>query len=624
MTNKPAEKAARPRLNTTMGWALSRAAAGCSSGPDGNLADGRPQQRRHGSESLVMESSISNPRDSLGDFSPSVMKELKKMIKEEVAQVAQVVHLKNSEADTPANTPRPSSVSSQKSIFTPSYPAPPPSVVEARSSFKASSPRDQSPGATHAKTAPNTTVPAGQSTPPANSQPKTVRFQSMDSSTTHCQPCTGARSESVSPTAPAVAARVELSSVDKAWGMLFDSEGYSTQRLNSVLRGLANFMVVSGLPDDRLLRLTSFQIAEFGYPETLVVTPDKMLTLYTRYKIEPEKFPYEDIFEARSENALKRIEFLYQDLECPYHLIQAAPRSHPNVPGLTPAGFAKWMVSNILAYPDAEAKRLHAIVSALPVNVDGPLQDGKPERLPRQLSRHLLPGTHDNKVRKILNEAVWDCLEDSTPPLPPTTRTAVAGPSPSQNLARAPEANTHSTRRPSSGGGNPRRPGPVLHRKTYDRGGGSPRRLEPHSARLSRTSSDADASLPRHRDLPNSSVGRLSTVPERQRSPAPANRHNASLPAIPQHHIGSPSPLSQPPSAYDERGSDADYGVYPGHRDGHGSRDESPRSPDIGRRGGAGASVGQGPMREELYVRKGSSGGMVSSIDVGSHHRSSR
>ncbi|KAK1972170.1 hypothetical protein LY78DRAFT_698834 [Colletotrichum sublineola] len=518
MTNKPAEKAARPRLNTTMGWALSRAAAGCSSGPDGNLADGRPQQRRHGSESLVMESSISNPRDSLGDFSPSVMKELKKMIKEEVAQVAQVVHLKNSEADTPANTPRPSSVSSQKSIFTPSYPAPPPSVVEARSSFKASSPRDQSPGATHAKTAPNTTVPAGQSTPPANSQPKTVRFQSMDSSTTHCQPCTGARSESVSPTAPAVAARVELSSVDKAWGMLFDSEGYSTQRLNSVLRGLANFM-----------------IAEFGYPETLVVTPDKMLTLYTRYKIEPEKFPYEDIFEARSENALKRIEFLYQDLECPYHLIQAAPRSHPNVPGLTPAGFAKWMVSNILAYPDAEAKRMHAIVSALPVNVDGPLQDGKPERLPRQLSRHLLPGTHDNKVRKILNEAVWDCLEDSTPPLPPTTRTAVAGPSPSQNLARAPEANTHSTRRPSSGGGNPRRPGPVLHRKT-----------------------------------------------------------------------------------------DADYGVYPGHRDGHGSRDESPRSPDIGRRGGAGASVGQGPMREELYVRKGSSGGMVSSIDVGSHHRSSR
>ncbi|KAK1983190.1 hypothetical protein LZ30DRAFT_588963 [Colletotrichum cereale] len=548
MTTKPAEKAARPRLNTTVDWSPPRTAAGCSSRPDegvsplstgkhrregqkeghgrGGLADGRPQQRRHGSESPAMKSPIPKARDSLGDLSPSVVEELKKMIKEEVAQVAQVVQLKNSEAGTPAHTPRPSLVSSQKPVITPSYPSPPPSVVEARSSPKASSPRDRSPGVTHAKRAPTIPVPADQSTPPVSPQQKTVHFRTRGPSVVHGQPRAGSRSESASPTAPAAAARVELSSVDKAWGMLFDSEGYSTQRLNSVLRGLASFMM-----------------AEFGRPETLVVTPDKMLTLYTKYRVEPERFPYQgadlppDIFEAQSEDALKRVEFLYQDLDCQYHLVQAAPRSHPNVPGLTPAGFAKWMVSNILAYPDPEAKRLHAIVSTLPINADGPLLDGKPERLPRQLSRHLLPVSHDNKVRKILDEAVWDCLEDAAPPLP---RAAAPRPGSSHDLASAPEPNAHSARRP-----------PALHRKT-------------------------------HRDLP-------------------------------------PPP---PPSTYDIRESDADYGVYSGHRDSRGSNptDESPRSPGLGRRGGAGAS--RGPTWEEVYIRKGSSGGMVSSVDTVPHRLS--
>lgn len=35
------------------------------------------------------------------------------------------------------------------------------------------------------------------------------------------------------------------------------------------------------------------QITEFGSPESLVVTPEKMLSLYTKYKIEPERFQYE-------------------------------------------------------------------------------------------------------------------------------------------------------------------------------------------------------------------------------------------------------------------------------------------------------------------------------------------
>ncbi|GKT50000.1 uncharacterized protein ColSpa_10181 [Colletotrichum spaethianum] len=627
MTAAPGEKAVRLRLNTTTNWSLPRDAAGRSSGPDEKilplsprgaagsyrwdgqkedhghegLSDGRQQQQqqRQGPESLGVESLISRPQDSLGHLPLDVVEELKKMIKEEVAQVAQVVQLKNSEADTPTDTSRLSPLSGQSSVFTPSYPSPPPSVIEALSSSKVSSPRDRSPEVTHAKTAPpSVPMPAGQSTPPVSPVSRAVQFRSRGPPVIHGQPRADSNLESVSPTITAAAGRVELSSVDKAWGMLFDSKGYSTQRLNSVLRGLAKFM-----------------IAELGHPETLVVTPDKMLTLYTKYKVEPERFQYEEIFRSRSEDALKRIEFLYQDLDCQYHLIQAAPRSHPNVPGLTPMGFAKWMINNILAYPDPEARRLHAIVSALPINADGPVLDGKPERLPRQLSRHLFPESHDKKVRKILDEAVWDCLEDVAPPLPSIPR---ARPSPSHELALPSEANTHA-RRPGS---DPRRPAPVPHRRTYDRGS---HRLAPHPARLPRANSDAGAPLPRHRDLPPPPMGRHS-VPGRQRSPAPVNRYSASLPAISQHHLESLSPLSQLASAYDIRGSDTDYGVCSG-RDGRGSdlRDESPRSPGLGRRAGAGAGAGadRGPTWEEVYSHKGSSGGRGSSVDGGSL-RSSR
>ncbi|WQF81645.1 hypothetical protein CDEST_06659 [Colletotrichum destructivum] len=570
----------------------------------GSLSDRQQEQKRQGPNTTpAMESFISGSRDSFGNLPPKVVEELKKMIKEEVAQAAQAVQLKDHETETPINATRLSSFSSQNSVFTPPYPSPTSSVIEPLGMPKVSSPKDRIPGdATHVKAAPAAqyqtpslspvSLPASQSISSISPEQKAVHFRSSGPPVIHCQPRVDSESESVSPTNPVAAPRVELSSVDKAWGMLFDSEGYPTQRLNSVLRGLAIFM-----------------ITEFGPPETLVVTPDKMLSLYSKYRIEPEKFEYEVIFRSRSDDALKRIEFLYQDLDCQYHLIQAAPRSHPNVPGLTPVGFAKWMISNILAYPDPEARRLHAVMSALPVNADGPLLDGKPERLPRQFSRHLFPESHDRKLRRILDEAVWDCLEDVAPPLPSIPRT------------RPLEANTHTRR----SGDDSRRPTPMPHRKTYDRGS---YRVEPHPARLSRANSDAGASLPRHRDLPPPPMGRYSDPP-RQRSPAPVNRYSASLPTISQHHHHAGSPLS--PSSSSQltpayiRGSEANYGVYPG-RDGRGQglMDESPRSSGLGRRGGAGSGLDRGPTWEDVYSRKeSSSGGRVSSTDAASH-RSSR
>lgn len=48
----------------------------------------------------------------------------------------------------------------------------------------------------------------------------------------------------------------------------------------------------------------------------------------------------------------------------------------------------------------------------MPIDADGEMIDGKPERLPKQISRHLLPAKEDRKSRKLLNNAIQDFLED--------------------------------------------------------------------------------------------------------------------------------------------------------------------------------------------------------------------
>jgi hypothetical protein len=82
------------------------------------------------------------------------------------------------------------------------------------------------------------------------------------------------------------------------------------------------------------------------------------------------------------------------------------------VPALTPVGFAHWMTTHILAYPDAEAKRLEKVVLALPIDADGVMLDGKPERLPKQISRYLLPQKEDRKSRRRIEDAITDFFND--------------------------------------------------------------------------------------------------------------------------------------------------------------------------------------------------------------------
>ncbi|KUJ18293.1 uncharacterized protein LY89DRAFT_45107 [Mollisia scopiformis] len=194
------------------------------------------------------------------------------------------------------------------------------------------------------------------------------------------------------PTAGRTYSTTELSTIDQKWGRLFDRDGNATTRLGQFLRGLANHII-----DD------------FEPKKSIVVTPAKMATYYENHALDKEPHPLATIFKAQQHEHISR---LYQDIGCEHHLVQDDPRSAPIVPSLTPVGFAQWMTIHILAYPEEESKRLNNVVLAMPIDADGDLVDGKPERLPKQISRYLLPERPDSKSRELLDEAITNFMND--------------------------------------------------------------------------------------------------------------------------------------------------------------------------------------------------------------------
>jgi hypothetical protein len=113
-----------------------------------------------------------------------------------------------------------------------------------------------------------------------------------------------------------------------------------------------------------------------------------------------------EIFDCRPHGALDNLETLYQHLRCENHLIQRRPGGMPHIPSLTPAGFERWMTCQLRAFPDQEAKRLNHIMTDLPITADGVLVDDKPERLPKQISRHLLPATRHRETHDLVVDAI--------------------------------------------------------------------------------------------------------------------------------------------------------------------------------------------------------------------------
>lgn len=180
-----------------------------------------------------------------------------------------------------------------------------------------------------------------------------------------------------------------LSAVDLKWGKLFDDKGEPTERLGQVLRGIANYLVL-----------------EYSPRNSLVITPEKLRVFYHEYKLESETFPFQQIFDCRPHGALDSLETLFQHLRCENHLIQRRPGGMPHIPSLTPAGFEHWMTCQLRAFPEHEAKRLSHILADLPITADGVLVDDKPERLPKQISRHLLPETRHRETHDLVVDAI--------------------------------------------------------------------------------------------------------------------------------------------------------------------------------------------------------------------------
>ncbi|KKY34573.1 hypothetical protein UCDDA912_g05440 [Diaporthe ampelina] len=165
----------------------------------------------------------------------------------------------------------------------------------------------------------------------------------------------------------------QLTAIDQKWGVLFAADGEPTKRMEHVVKGLANYIIDEFMPQN-----------------SIVITPEKMAAFYSHHRLDKEVFPFAVLFKSRSKHLHEALESLYEELGCQYFLAPVDSRSRPSVPGLTPAGFKHWIVSFVQAYPDEEAKRLDKVVSALPIEADS-LLDGKPERLPKQISRYLLP-----------------------------------------------------------------------------------------------------------------------------------------------------------------------------------------------------------------------------------------
>ena len=80
----------------------------------------------------------------------------------------------------------------------------------------------------------------------------------------------------------------------------------------------------------------------------------------------------------------------------------------PTIPALTPLGFNRWMTLFVLAYPDEESERLQKIVETMPIDADGVLIERKPERLPKQLSRYLLPPEGIRELKRLLRTNLSD------------------------------------------------------------------------------------------------------------------------------------------------------------------------------------------------------------------------
>jgi hypothetical protein len=197
----------------------------------------------------------------------------------------------------------------------------------------------------------------------------------------------------------------EPTTLEKIWKPLFQPDGEPTQRLGQLLRGLADHLIRDYEPKD-----------------SLVIGPRKMLRFFDETAVSTEHYPWRTIFGGNLSYA--SLGNMYRKLLCQYHLIQssalvASTTNHdlPNIPALTPHGFARFMSTLMQAHPDTECARMCRALVLMPISN----ADDKAERLPKELPRSLLP-RHAN----LLAEQRLISSLDHEPELVPLGRRASA------------------------------------------------------------------------------------------------------------------------------------------------------------------------------------------------------
>lgn len=160
-------------------------------------------------------------------------------------------------------------------------------------------------------------------------------------------------------------------------------------------------------------------------------------------------------------------------MECHHHLISRskAPYEAPNLPALTPRGFASFMTILILASPDNEFERLAATLREYPIAN----ADERKERWPKELSRRLLPRTSYEMAKRRLNDALSKVGILTKPSyIPPSLSTAYpssqpnySSSAPSSYQGPPPIAKTNSREIPPSAPSGSQRSSSQAHRNSY-------------------------------------------------------------------------------------------------------------------------------------------------------------
>lgn len=94
---------------------------------------------------------------------------------------------------------------------------------------------------------------------------------------------------------------------------------------------------------------------------------------------------------------------IYDDLDCEHGIVHDESHPSPIVPGLTPAGFARWITIFITAYPASEVPRLQEAVERFSpmYNVDDPKT-----RFPSNIPRELFPQQGDEEAQEKIEGAL--------------------------------------------------------------------------------------------------------------------------------------------------------------------------------------------------------------------------